>query len=129
MVAFSELLGLIAHNPFLALVLVLVMGTIFVNGATDAANAIAEPIGTRAIDVDSAIIMSVITNFLGLVGMTLFSTAVADTMSNMVDFGGDNHAALIALAAAMVSIVTWSSLAWVFGIPTSESHALQARLQ
>ncbi|MBP3893835.1 MAG: inorganic phosphate transporter [Atopobiaceae bacterium] len=128
MVSFGELLGLIARDPFLALVLVLVMGTIFVNGATDAANAIAEPIGTRAIDVDSAIIMSVITNFIGLVGMTLFSTAVADTMSNMVDFGGDNRAALIALAAATVSIVTWSSLAWVFGIPTSESHALIAGL-
>lgn len=128
MASFSELLGLISQNPFLALVLVLVMGTIFVNGATDAANAIAEPIGTRAIDVDSAIIMSVITNFLGLVVMTMFSTAVADTMSNMVDFGGDHHAALIALAAAMVSIVSWSSLAWVFGIPTSESHALIAGL-
>lgn len=128
MVSFSELLGLVAQNPFLALVLVLVMGTIFVNGATDAANAIAEPIGTRAIDVDAAIWMSVITNFIGLVGMTIFSTAVADTMSNMVDFGGDNHAALIALAAATVSIVTWSSLAWVFGIPTSESHALIAGL-
>ena len=128
MVSFSELLGLISQNPFLALVLVLVMGTIFVNGATDAANAIAEPIGTRAIDVDSAIWMSVITNFLGLVGMTLFSTAVADTMSGMVDFGGDAHVALIALAAATVSIVTWSSLAWVFGIPTSESHALIAGL-
>ncbi len=124
----AQLPGMIAQNPFLALVLLTVMGTIFVNGATDAANAIAEPIGTRAIDVDSAIIMSVITNFLGLVVMTFFSTAVADTMSNMVDFGGDNHAALIALAAAMVSIVTWSSLAWVFGIPTSESHALIAGL-
>ena len=128
MVSFSELLGLVAQNPFLALVLVLVMGTIFVNGATDAANAIAEPIGTRAIDVDAAIWMSVITNFIGLVGMTIFSTAVADTMSNMVDFGGDNLAALIALAAATASIVTWSSLAWVFGIPTSESHALTAGL-
>ena len=60
--------------------------------------------------------------------MTLVSTAVADTLSSMVDFGGDSHAALIALAAAMVSIVTWSSLAWVFGIPTSESHALIAGL-
>ena len=128
MVSLSHLFNLIASNPFLALVLVLVMGTIFVNGATDAANAIAEPIGTRAIDVDSAIWMSVIANFLGLVGMTLISTAVADTMSGMVDFGGDNHAALIALAAATVSIVTWSSLAWVFGIPTSESHALIAGL-
>ena len=128
MVSFTELLGLVAQNPFLALVLVLVMGTIFVNGATDAANAIAEPIGTRAIGVDAAIWMSVITNFIGLVGMTIFSTAVADTMSKMVDFGTDNHAALIALAAATVSIVTWSSLAWVFGIPTSESHALIAGL-
>ncbi len=128
MVGLSELMGLISDNPFLVLVLVLVMGTIFVNGATDAANAIAEPIGTRAIDVDSAIWMSVVANFVGLVGMTLISTAVADTISNMVDFGGDNRAALIALAAAMVAIVTWASLAWVFGIPTSESHALIAGL-
>ncbi|MBR3234240.1 MAG: inorganic phosphate transporter [Atopobiaceae bacterium] len=128
MASFTELWGMMLANPFLALVLVLVMGTIFVNGATDAANAIAEPIGTRAIDVDSAIVMSVIANFVGLVGMTMFSTAVADTMSDMVDFGGDSHAALIALAAAMVAIVTWSSLAWVFGIPTSESHALIAGL-
>jgi PiT family inorganic phosphate transporter len=128
MVTFSQFLDAVQANPFLALVIVLVMGTIFVNGATDAANAIAEPIGTRAIGVDAAIWMSVITNFLGLVGMTLFSTAVADTMSGMVDFGGDSHVALIALAAATVSIVTWSSLAWVFGIPTSESHALIAGL-
>ena len=128
MVGLSDLFGMVAHNPFLALVLILVMGTIFVNGATDAANAIAEPVGTRAIDVDSAIWMCVITNFIGLVGMTMVSTAVADTMSNIVDFGGDNHAALIALAAATVSIVSWSSLAWVFGIPTSESHALIAGL-
>ena len=128
MVSFPQFLSAVQANPFLALVILLVMGTIFVNGATDAANAIAEPIGTRAIGVDAAIWMSVITNFLGLVGMTLFSTAVADTMSGMVDFGGDAHVALIALAAATVSIVTWSSLAWVFGIPTSESHALIAGL-
>ena len=128
MVTFSQFLAAVQANPFLALVIVLVMGTIFVNGATDAANAIAEPIGTRAIGVDAAIWMSVITNCLGLVGMTLFSTAVADTMSGMVDFGGDSHVALIALAAATVSIVSWSSLAWVFGIPTSESPALIAGL-
>ena len=36
--------------------------------------------------------------------MTLISTAVANTMSGMVDFGGDTHAALIALAAATVGI-------------------------
>ena len=128
MVSFSQFVAAVQTNPFLALVMVLVIGTIFVNGATDAANAIAEPVGTRAIGVNQAIVMSVICNFVGLIGMTLISTAVANTMSGMVDFGGDTHAALIALAAATVGIVTWASIAWVFGIPTSESHALIAGL-
>jgi PiT family inorganic phosphate transporter len=32
------------------------------------------------------------------------------------------------VAAAMVAIVFWSTLAWYFGLPTSESHALVAGL-
>ena len=34
----------------------------------------------------------------------------------------------ILLCAAMLAIVVWATLAWVFGIPTSESHALIAGL-
>ena len=128
MVTFPQFLEMVSSNPFLAIVMVLVIGSIFVNGSTDAANAIAEPVGTRSVGVTEAIIMSVICNFVGLVGMTLLSTAVADTMSGMVDFGGDNRAALIALAAATVGIVAWGVGAWAFGIPTSESHALIAGL-
>lgn len=128
MITFSQFLALVSANPFLALVIILVLGTIFVNGATDAANAIAEPVGTRSIKVEHAIAMSVACNFVGLVAMTMISTAVADTMSDMVDFGGDTHAALIALAAATVGIVAWGVGAWIFGIPTSESHALIAGL-
>lgn len=128
MISFSQFLDAVATNPFLAVVIILVLGTIFVNGATDAANAIAEPVGTRSISVDAAIAMSVVCNFVGLVAMTFISTAVADTMSGMVDFGGDSHAALIALAAATVGIVAWGVGAWIFGIPTSESHALIAGL-
>jgi hypothetical protein len=82
------------------------IGHHFRHGATDAANAIAEAVGTRSISVDAAIAMSVICNFVGLVAMSFISTAVADTISGMVDFGGDTHAALIALAAATVGIVT-----------------------
>lgn len=128
MVSLDQFLSAIQSNPFLAVVIVLVLGTIFVNGATDAANAIAEPVGTRSIGVNAAIGMSVVCNFIGLVAMTLISTAVADTISGMVDFGGDTHAALIALAAATVGIVAWGVGAWIFGIPTSESHALIAGL-
>ena len=91
LVTLAQFFELLASNPFLALVIFLVLGTIFVNGATDAANAIAEVVGTRSMDIDSAIMMSVICNFIGLIGMTLISTAVADTISGMVDFGGDSQ--------------------------------------
>ncbi|WP_303132510.1 inorganic phosphate transporter [uncultured Olsenella sp.] len=128
MISFPQFLQILASNPFLAVVMVLILGTIFVNGSTDAANAIAEPVGTRSIGVNEAIAMSVVCNFVGLVAMSFISTAVADTMSGMVDFGGDTHAALIALAAATVGIVAWGVGAWIFGIPTSESHALIAGL-
>lgn len=128
MISFDAFLSALSANPFLWVVMALVLGTIFVNGATDAANAIAEAVGTRSIGIDAAIIMSVACNFIGLVVMCFISTAVADTISGMVDFGGNTHNALIALAAATVGIVAWGLGAWAFGIPTSESHALIAGL-
>lgn len=36
--------------------------------------------------------------------------------------------AVIALSAALFAIILWATLAWIFGIPTSESHALIAEL-
>ena len=60
--------------------------------------------------------------------MTHINASVASTISNMVDFGGDTHEALIALCAALFSIVVYSVGASYFGIPTSESHSLIAGL-
>ena len=60
--------------------------------------------------------------------MTHLNSAVASTISNMVDFGGNTHEALIALCAALFSIVVYSVTASFFGIPTSESHSLIAGL-
>ncbi|MBO5139321.1 MAG: inorganic phosphate transporter, partial [Peptococcaceae bacterium] len=93
---------------------------------TDAPNAIATCVSTRAISVRKAIIMAAIFNFLGVLIMTSVNASVAFTIYNMVDFGGDSHLALIALCAAMAAIVIWATAAWYFGIPTSESHALIA---
>ena len=128
MPTFSEFLAAVSANPLLAVTMFLVIATLFVNGSTDAANAIAEAVGTRSITFQKAAVLAVICDFTGLVGATLISTAVADTIGHMVDFGGDSHAALVALAAAMVGIVAWGGIAWFFGIPTSESHALIAGL-
>ena len=97
-----------------------------VNGATDAPNAIATVVGTKAMRPTPAILMAAVCNFIGLVAITSVSTAVASTIFGMVDFGGDNHAALVSLAAAMVAIIVWGVAAWALGIPTSQSHSLIA---
>ena len=122
----SSVLAAIAANPMLRVIVVLCIGATMVNGATDAPNAIATVVGTRAMPAGRAIAMAAICNFIGLVGITAISTAVAGTIFGMVDFGGDNHAALVALAAAMVAIIVWGVAAWALGIPTSQSHSLIA---
>ena len=89
MISFGVFIGALVSNPVLLVITVLVIGTIFVNGATDASNAITTAIGTRSINPDAAIAMGAICNFIGLIVMTYLSTAVAGTISKMVNFGGD----------------------------------------
>ncbi len=115
-------------NPVLVVVTVLNIGVIIVNGATDAPNAIATVVSTRAMSAKAAIAMAAICNFFGLLIVSLFTAAVAATIYNMVDFGGNTEQALTALMAAMVSIIVWGATAWYFGIPTSQSHSLIAGL-
>lgn len=116
------------QNPMLLVSTILTLGVILVNGWTDAPNAIATCVSTRAIEVRKAIIMAAVFNFLGVLVMTTINGSVAATIYNMVDFGDNPKNALIALCAAMAAIVIWATAAWYFGIPTSESHALIAGL-
>ena len=118
----------LTSNPMLVAVTLLNIGVIVVNGATDAPNAIATVVSTRAMKSKWAIVMAAIFNFLGLLLVSLVTSAVAHTIFNMVDFGGDAHQSLIALTAAMVAIIIWGTVAWWFGIPTSQSHSLIAGL-
>ncbi len=116
------------QNPLLFLAVMLTLGVILVNGWTDAPNAIATCVVTRCMSDRSAIIMAAVFNFLGVYVMTILSPKVAETITKMVDFGSDPDQAIIALSAAMFAIVTWATVAFLFGIPTSESHALIAGL-
>ena len=127
-VSFSGFFQEVLSNPVLTITVLLTLGVIFVNGWTDAPNAIATCIATRCMKVRSAIWMSAVFNFLGVLVMTHINSSVASTISNMVDFGGETDMALVALCAALFSIVVYSVAASVFGIPTSESHSLIAGL-
>ena len=122
----TSFLAQFISNPALAITVLLTTGVILVNGWTDAPNAIATCVSTRAIGPKAAILMAAVFNFLGVLLMTVRNASVASTIYNMVDFHGDTDEALIALCAALFAIVLWATAAWWFGIPTSESHALIA---
>lgn len=125
-ISFLSFFEQVISNPVLAITVLLTLAVILVNGWTDAPNAIATCVSTRAIGVRKAIIMAAVFNFLGVFVMTMINASVAATIYNMVDFGGNSREALIALCAALFAIVSWATAAWWFGIPTSESHALIA---
>ncbi|HEV8662405.1 MAG TPA: inorganic phosphate transporter [Candidatus Methylomirabilis sp.] len=103
-------------------VLLLVLAAEFVNGWTDAPNAIATVVSTRVLSPSQALVMATILNVAG----TMSGTAVAATIGKgivrpeVID--------LTTVGAAMVGIIFWSTLAWYYGLPTSESHALVASL-
>lgn len=120
--------GQMTANPLLFMAVTLTLGVILVNGWTDAPNAIATCVVTRCMSPRAAILMAAVCNFLGVLVMTLVNATVAETITRMVDFGTDPNQAIISLSAALFAIVLWATLAWVFGIPTSESHALIAGL-
>lgn len=104
-----------------------ILGVVFVNGWTDAPNSIATAVTTRSMRANHAIGMAAICNFLGVWGMTFFNTSVANTVFSMLDFtSGDTKKSALALFAGMCSVILFSCAAWIFGIPTSESHGLIA---
>lgn len=127
-IEFSDFIGQLITNPSLFIITILISGVILVNGWTDAPNAIATCVSTRCLSPKKSIIMAAVFNFLGVFTMTLINSTVAQTIYNIVDFGNDATSALTALCAALIAIVAWAVLAWLFGIPTSESHALIAGL-
>ncbi|MGH7857513.1 MAG: inorganic phosphate transporter, partial [Candidatus Binatia bacterium] len=109
-------------TALLWIVLALVLLAEFVNGWTDAPNAIATVVSTRVLSPRTAVVMATLLNALG----AMSGTAVAATIGKgIVESQVVN---LVTVGAAMVAIVFWSTLAWRFGLPTSESHALVAGL-
>lgn len=90
----------------------------FVSGFTDAANAIATAVGTRAFTPSQAVLVAALFEMLG----ALTGTAVALTIgTGIVRAEVLNQSAVV---AAVLGAMTWSLLAYRRGIPVSETHGL-----
>lgn len=109
-------------NLLLYSVLALILAAEFVNGWTDSPNAIATVVSTRVLSPYQAVILATVLNAIG----AMSGTAVAATIGK--DIVRPDVINLTTVAAAMIGIIFWSTLAWYWGLPTSESHALIAGL-
>jgi PiT family inorganic phosphate transporter len=110
-------------NFLLIAALVVVLAAEFVNGWTDAPNAIATVVSTRVLSPSQAVFMAAVLNIAGAV---VTGTAVASTIgTGIVKPEVINLSVVI---AASLTVVIWSTVTWFYGIPTSESHELVAGL-
>jgi PiT family inorganic phosphate transporter len=120
-------------QPWLFVAAFLTLAVVFVNGWSDAPNAIATAVSTRSIDARKAVIMAAILNGLGTIAMgflsNVLSTGVAETVANIVRLPSDGNTvlaepALIMISVAMLSILIFSTVATLIGFPSSESNEL-----
>jgi len=90
----------------------------FIGGFTDAANAIATSIGSRALTPISAVLMAGVLE----IGGALTGTAVALTIGKGIV--SLEMISISTVLAALVATMSWSLLTYYIGIPVSETHGL-----
>lgn len=104
----------------LLLILIIVTSLAFdyINGFHDTANAIATVVSTRVLTPTQAILMAAVCNIAG----ALIATHVASTIAKgIVD---PTRAGQVLILAAVIGAIAWNIITWVYGIPSSSSHAL-----
>ena len=79
-IEFGTFVAGLVSDPLLVLIVILNLGVIIVNGATDAPNAITTVVSTRSMKPRKAIMMAACCNFFGLLIISSFNNAVANTI-------------------------------------------------
>jgi PiT family inorganic phosphate transporter len=114
----------------LCIVVVTALAFDFTNGFHDTANAMATSVATGALKPKAAVALSAILNLVG----AFLSIEVALTVSNkIIAIQGPNGAPvpglmgvpmLVIILCGLVGGILWNLLTWLFGLPSSSSHAL-----
>src|ERR1700722_2691146 len=108
----------VSNDTVLVLVVITALCFDFTNGFHDTGNAMATSIATGALGPRTAVAISGVLNFVG----AFLSLAVAATIaSGLVSV---SKVTLAVVAAGLAGGIIWNLLTWLFGIPSSSSHAL-----
>ena len=105
-------------TALLVLVIATALAFDFTNGFHDSSNAVGTAIATGALRPRLAVLLSALLNVVG----ALLSLKVATTIAKgIVD---STQVTLTIVSAALLGAIAWNVLTWLFGLPSSSSHAL-----
>ncbi|WFU11411.1 inorganic phosphate transporter (plasmid) [Rhizobium sp. CB3090] len=105
--------------PLLAGLIAVALFFDFLNGLHDAANSIATIVSTRVLRPQYAVLWAAFFNFIAFL---FFGLHVAETLgTGIIDPGIVTPQVIF---AALVGAIVWNIVTWIFGIPSSSSHAL-----
>jgi PiT family inorganic phosphate transporter len=91
----------------------------FMNGFHDAANAIATVVSTGVLKPQNAVLLAAFFNFIAIL---VFQLNVATTIGKgTIDPAIVDHYVVF---GALVGAIAWNLVTWIYGIPSSSSHAL-----
>jgi inorganic phosphate transporter, PiT family len=108
----------VSNDTVLVLVVIVALSFDFTNGFHDTGNAMATSIATGALGPRTAVAISGVLNFVG----AFLSLAVAATIAS--GLVSTSKVTLTVVAAGLAGGIIWNLVTWLFGIPSSSSHAL-----
>lgn len=114
--------GVTVELLILLVVIVTALAFDFTNGFHDTANAMATSIATGALRPRVAVALSAFLNLIGAFLSVAVAATVAEGIVRLDEVSG--HSLLIIVYAGLVGGILWNLLTWLFGLPSSSSHAL-----
>lgn len=105
--------------PLLVALIAIALFFDFLNGLHDAANSIATIVSTRVLRPQYAVMWAAFFNFIAFL---FFGLHVAETLGKgIID---PSIVTPLVIFAALIGAIFWNIATWIFGIPSSSSHAL-----
>lgn len=105
--------------PLLIALILVALAFDFLNGLHDAANSIATIVSTRVLRPQYAVAWAAFFNFIAFL---FFGLHVAQTVGTGIVSASVVDPSVI--LAALTGAISWNVITWLFGLPSSSSHAL-----
>ncbi|WP_207837820.1 inorganic phosphate transporter [Williamsia soli] len=123
-----------AEMLILVLLVITALGFDFTNGFHDTGNAMATSIATGALKPKTAVTIAALLNLVGaFLSVEVAATITKDVLKIQQTSGDeagsligglDAQKAMIIIFAGLVGGILWNLFTWLFGLPSSSSHAL-----